>query len=82
MPLEEKIKCELGKDNSQAPTLPIFLAHGEYDQVIPFEFGKISKNLIEKVGFKVSWNSYPIEHSVSQQEISDIGLWLSEILKS
>ena len=81
MPLEEKIKSELGKDNSQPSTLPIFLAHGEYDQVIPFEFGEISKNLIEKVGFKVSWNSYPIEHSVSQQEISDIGSWLSEILK-
>jgi len=82
MPLEEKIKSELGANNAQPSTLPIFLAHGEYDQVIPFEFGEISKNLIEKIGFKVSWNSYPIEHSVSQQEISDIGSWLSEILKS
>ena len=81
IPLEEKIKNELGKDNSQPLNLPIFLAHGEYDQVIPFEFGEISKKLIEKVGFKVNWNSYPIEHSVSQQEISDIGLWLSEILR-
>ena len=81
IPLEEKIKNELGKDNSQPLNLPIFLAHGEYDQVIPFEFGEISKKLIEKFGFKVNWNSYPIEHSVSQQEISDIGLWLSEILR-
>ncbi|MFT7530301.1 MAG: phospholipase/carboxylesterase [Gammaproteobacteria bacterium] len=55
---------------------PIFMAHGESDPVVSAELGLKSKNLLEKLGYGVEWNTYPMPHSVSAEEITAIGHWL------
>ena len=83
LPLESTFEEEVvNNKNSQPSDLPIFLAHGKYDPVIPFDFGLESKYLIEKNGYSVNWHEYSIEHSVSQQEIKDIGCWISKVMQA
>jgi len=66
---------------SSACTAPIFMAHGVEDPVVPYAAGQASRQKLEKAGCNVEWHSYPIEHHVCPQEIKDIGLWISGILK-
>jgi phospholipase/carboxylesterase len=54
----------------------IFLAHGTYDQVIPIQFGEMSKNALLTLGYHVEWRTYPMAHEVCLEEIHDIGAWL------
>ena len=59
--------------------LPIFMAHGSFDPVLKIEWGRESANKIIEAGYKVEWNEYSMEHTISQKEILDIGKWISKI---
>lgn len=61
--------------------IPIFMAHGDYDQTIPKQAGEESKEYLQGLGYAVSWHSYPMEHSVCAEEIEDISGWLSGVLR-
>ncbi len=53
-----------------------FMGHGTQDPVVPFTLGLKSKETLEAFGYKINWNSYPIQHGVSMEEINDIKQWL------
>ena len=55
---------------------PVFDAHGTQDPVIPIALGEAVTSVLQTGLWPVEWHSYPIPHSVSQQEITDIGRWL------
>lgn len=59
--------------------LPIFIAHGTEDQIVPFGFGEFAYTEIAKAGYPVAWHSYPMAHSVCREEISDISHWIQKI---
>lgn len=52
--------------------LPIFLAHGTHDEVVPLGFARLAKELLEEQGFKISWHDYACAHTVCAEEIQDI----------
>jgi phospholipase/carboxylesterase len=60
--------------------MPIFMAHGTSDPMLPVELGKSSRELLEKAGFEVAWHEYPMAHSVCAEEIADIRRWLLPLL--
>jgi phospholipase/carboxylesterase len=60
--------------------LPIFMAHGSYDPVLPPELGKISKEALEHAGFTVEWHEYPMAHAVCPEEIGALRQWLQKVL--
>lgn len=60
--------------------LPLFLAHGEDDPVIPYAFGRQSGEMLEGMGYAVRWHGYPMEHEVCMEEIRDLEGWLAEVL--
>jgi phospholipase/carboxylesterase len=59
-------------------SIPIFLAHGTEDPVVPFFLGQMTHEILTKHQYSVDWHSYPMPHSVCMQEIKDIGLWLKD----
>lgn len=63
-------------------SVPIFYAHGSHDTVIPIELAEMSKKFLTKLGYKVDWRTYAMEHSVVPQEIEDISTWLGNTLKN
>ena len=60
--------------------VPIFLAHGSADQVIPIARATASRDALKALGHEVEWHEYPMPHSVCAQEIADLNRWLLRIL--
>ena len=60
--------------------LPIFVGHGSMDPMVPLALGRALAERLEALSHPVTWKQYPIPHSVSQEEINDIGHWLAEQL--
>ena len=56
--------------------VPLFMAHGIYDDLIPVALARRSRDLLQKLGYRVEWREYPMAHSVSAEEIGDISRWL------
>lgn len=60
--------------------LPIFMAHGTLDTVIPIEVGRTSKKYLADSGYRVTWQEYPMPHTLCTDEISDIRAFLLRVL--
>lgn len=56
---------------------PIFMGHGTSDPVVLPAFGQRSARALGAAGFQVDWHEYPMPHSVSAEEIRDLGDWMS-----
>ena len=56
--------------------VPILMAHGSLDPVLPMALGRSSADLLAANGFRVEWHEYPMAHSVCREEIEDIRQWL------
>ncbi len=69
----ERLQSELSEANSATP---VFLGHGTQDPMVPLALGQAVQSVLEAGSWPVEWHSYPITHSVSQEEIADIGRWL------
>lgn len=75
------LKSQLDEMNSANARIPIFMAHGVYDDVISLETGKISLNLLQNRQIPVTWHQYNMAHSVCAEEIDDIKHFLEQVLQ-
>ena len=78
LPVHGATQTEANSANQQTP---IFLAHGDYDQVVPLELGSLSKDYLVNQGYTVSWQTYPMAHSLMPEEITDISQWFEQVFK-
>ena len=79
LPLQETLEEEVEKNaRSQARTLPVMLAHGTFDPMLPLSLGQLSRERLTELGFTVEWREYPMQHAVCPQEIADISAWLTQ----
>jgi phospholipase/carboxylesterase len=71
----------LEKERSEAnQDVPIFMAHGQFDDLIPIRRAEASRDALTRPGYNVEWHSYPMAHSVCAPEIGDISSFLARIL--
>ena len=77
MMFPDRLQAEISEANAHTP---VFLAHGSQDPMVPIALGQAVSSMLQNGNWPVEWHSYPIPHSVSQEEISDIGRWLQERL--
>jgi phospholipase/carboxylesterase len=61
-------------------TTPIFMAHGQADNVLPMSLGTQSRDFLKSQGYAVEWHDYPMAHSVCAAEIADIREFLFRVL--
>jgi phospholipase/carboxylesterase len=57
--------------------VPIFMAHGVLDPMIPITRAITSREALKALGYRLDWHEYRMGHSVCPQEIADIGSWLA-----
>ena len=60
--------------------LPIFMAHGSQDPMIPLDRARFSRDALAALGYPVQWREYPMPHSVCLEELADIATWLTQVL--
>jgi phospholipase/carboxylesterase len=77
LPIADKLAAEA---NSANHAVPIFMAHGTHDPMIPVARALESRDLLSKLNYKIEWSEYRMEHSVCPQEIADVAKWLRRVL--
>ena len=77
LPLQGRFKSEvLDNPDTGNRDLPILMAHGSFDPVLPMQLGRTSADLLIESGFSVEWHDYPMAHAVCAEEIEDVRAWL------
>lgn len=80
MPLASTIGEEVvDNSESQPRELPVLMAHGTFDPLLPLAAGQHAREIMQDAGFKVQWREYPMAHAVCAEEISEIRKWLVNI---
>lgn len=77
VPIHATVEAERHTANHDTP---IFMAHGNGDQIIPIQRAEQSRDLLRNLGHEVEWHAYPMPHSVCEEEIVHIGAWLQRVL--
>jgi phospholipase/carboxylesterase len=59
---------------------PVFMAHGQFDPVVPIISAQASRDVLKKLGMPIEWHEYPMAHSTCREEISDLSAFLRRVL--
>ena len=77
LPLAQSTAAERSDANALTP---IFMGHGQHDNVVDIERGKASRDALRALGYEVEWHEYPMAHSVCMEEVADLNRWLLKVL--
>ncbi|VWX62145.1 Phospholipase/carboxylesterase [Burkholderiales bacterium 8X] len=77
LPLAATTEAERHSANHDTP---IFLAHGTRDGVVPIARAVASRDALIGLGHPVEWHDYPMEHTVSMEEVVDLNRFLLRVL--
>ncbi len=77
LPLAQSTATERSDANALTP---IFMGHGQHDNVVDIERGKTSREVLRALGYEVEWHEYPMAHSVCMEEVADLNRWLVKVL--
>ena len=73
---------EIESNKSDAnQTLPIWVAHGDHDQVVNKVLGEQALKALQAMGYISTWQTYPMGHEVSAEQMEALGAWIDECLK-
>ncbi|OAK98132.1 Phospholipase/carboxylesterase [Phaeosphaeriaceae sp. SRC1lsM3a] len=76
--LQQKIK-DMIPDDSPNQNTPIFMGHGDADQVVAHKWGKMSADELIKHGYKVDFRTYKgLVHSADESEIDHLEAYLNQ----
>jgi phospholipase/carboxylesterase len=70
---EDRLEVEQADANLATP---VFVGHGTHDPMVPVAMGQALADRLAELSYPVEFRRYPIPHSVSADEIGDIGRWL------
>nr|WP_211210924.1 alpha/beta fold hydrolase [Sporichthya polymorpha] len=73
LPMAKKVLDEANRDG----TLPVFMAHGLHDPMVPHPAGLQAAEHVRSLGHDVEWHSYPMQHEACAEELDALGAWLS-----
>lgn len=76
LPAPELIQAALANQ-----TTPIFAAHGSADPVVGVNLGEAARDQLQALGFSISWQTWPMQHSVCMPEIHAIGQFITQCLR-
>jgi phospholipase/carboxylesterase len=77
LPLAATTAAERSAANAHTP---IFMAHGQQDNVVVPQRAAASHDALRALGYNVDWHEYPMAHSVCMEEIADLSQWLNRVL--
>jgi phospholipase/carboxylesterase len=79
VPFAETLMAEVHPANA---VVPVFIAHGTDDSVVPYDLVQQAHRRMETRGLKLERHTYKMGHTLVPDEIRDIAAWLVRILAS
>jgi phospholipase/carboxylesterase len=73
LPLHDRLDAE-SVHPEHVPS--VFMAHGRWDNVVPYAYGEASMQRLRELGLAVDWNTYDMEHGINAEELFAIREWL------
>lgn len=58
--------------------LDFYCSHGSADQVIPVQWARLNKPLLDELEIKNVYSEFPVGHGVAPQNFSELKSWLEE----
>jgi phospholipase/carboxylesterase len=55
-----------------------FIAHGQYDLIVPVELGRLVYSRLMDAKANVLFREYSIQHTISEESLSDAATWLQQ----
>lgn len=77
LPIHSTVTAEHHPANKATP---IFMAHGRGDGVVTIDRAEQSRDFLHALGYTIEWHEYLMQHSVCEEEITDIRHWLQRLL--
>lgn len=72
--------AETIKNNSINKAIPLLIAHGTRDPIVPIALAESAFTRLTMMGYKPDIKQYVMEHSLCAEEVKDISDWLKKIL--
>ncbi len=57
--------------------LPVFMSHGRYDPILPFELAEDLKTRFDKAGLKVEWVPFNGQHEIPRPALAGLSAFIS-----
>ncbi len=67
---------EAGYESKDFSHLKVYNSHGSVDQVIPVEWARQNKPLLEKLNIDMIYEEYPVGHGINPQNFQSLKNWL------
>ncbi len=77
LPAPDRLLTESSDTNRETP---IFLGHGIEDTVVPLTIGNATRQSLDGLGYGATWWTYPMSHTICQQEMIDLSNFLERCL--
>jgi phospholipase/carboxylesterase len=77
VPFAETLMAEVHPANA---AVPVFIAHGTDDRVVPYDLVQQAHRRMETRGLKLERHTYKMGHTLVPDEIRDITAWLGRVL--
>jgi phospholipase/carboxylesterase len=61
---------------------PVFIAHGTLDDVVPVQYARRARHVLEEHGFDVDYHEYPMGHQVVMEELEAARAFLARCLSA
>ena len=75
------VPCDEGSAYPEAnKSMPILVAHGTRDQVVPLVLADQAIEHMKQQGFSCSYKQYGMEHSICPEEIDDIADFINQLV--
>lgn len=62
------------------PPIPIFMAHGTLDPIVPVDDARRSRRTLEARGYRPDYREYEMAHQISREVLDDLVPWIHRVL--
>jgi phospholipase/carboxylesterase len=62
-------------------TVPVLVSHGSLDDVVPVNYARRARAVLEEAGFNVEYHEYPMGHQVVMEEVAVVKEFLTRHAK-
>lgn len=76
LPAPKELEPKLPEDRRQ----PIFVAHGRSDPLVSMETAVAARRFLVDAGYSPEYHEYDMGHEISGEVLSDLVLWLTQVL--
>jgi phospholipase/carboxylesterase len=60
--------------------MPVYITHGAYDPVIPVDFGRRARDVLEEGGLHVTYRETRVQHSIAPELLPEMREWVASAI--